>query len=69
MSAKQHCIDKMGDQWRDWKCRIKKDNYYAYDTDEKRLAHCPNGVVESQWRVLVSMWGREDVKVIKFKSN
>lgn len=58
----------MGDQWRDWKCRVKKNGYYAYATDEERLANCPIDVVENQWPVLVAKWGRDDVQVI-FKCN
>ncbi|KAL8124235.1 hypothetical protein AgCh_012030 [Apium graveolens] len=50
------------EKWRDWKCRVKKNGYYAYTTDEKRLANCPASVIESQWPVLVSKWGREDVE-------
>ncbi|KAL8089379.1 hypothetical protein AgCh_038991 [Apium graveolens] len=43
-------------------CRVKKNGYYAYTTDEERLDNCLASVVESQLPVLVSIWGREDVE-------
>lgn len=61
---RQYCISSMGDKWRDWKSRMKAKGYYAYEIDEERLANCPVGVLENQWRALVSMWVKEEIREI-----
>ena len=53
----------MSRSWRDWKGRVKKNGYYAYNTNEERLANCPDGVVAEQWTSLVNMWNLEESKV------
>ncbi|BBG99379.1 Plant transposase Ptta/En/Spm family [Prunus dulcis] len=33
-----HCLKVVGNRWRDWKCRLKKEWYDKYETNEERLA-------------------------------
>lgn len=56
----------MSRSWRDWKGRVKKNGYHAFDTDEKRLANCPDGVIGEQWRALIAMWNSEESQVSDF---
>ncbi|KAK1389928.1 hypothetical protein POM88_018106 [Heracleum sosnowskyi] len=60
--SKKVCIDGMARSWRDWKGRVKKNGYYAFDSNEKRLANCPDGVIAEQWRALIAMWNSEKVQ-------
>lgn len=55
----------MSRSWRDWKCRVKKNGYHAYETNEERLANRPNGVIAEQWSSLVAMWNLEKSQVSK----
>ncbi|XP_026426297.1 uncharacterized protein LOC113322435 [Papaver somniferum] len=47
---------KLNDRWRNHKHFVKKDGFYKYKTQEERLAHRPEDVVESQWGPLVEYW-------------
>ena len=53
----------VGRKWKDWKDKLKKDYYNIYDTDEERLANCPERVDPDQWKVLVEFWGSRMAKV------
>ncbi|CAK9182524.1 unnamed protein product [Ilex paraguariensis] len=56
---KGYLMKSIGRKWKDWKCEIKKQAYYPYRTDVERLAHKPNRVEESHWRVLVYYWSTQ----------
>ncbi|KAI5354415.1 hypothetical protein L3X38_007310 [Prunus dulcis] len=57
-----HCLKIVGNRWRDWKCRLKKEWYDKYETNEERLAITPPQVPTDQWKILVKYWGLPDVK-------
>lgn len=53
----------MARSWRDWKARVKKNGYSAYNTNQERLENCPDGVVAEQWSSLIQMWNLESSQV------
>ncbi|VVA24442.1 PREDICTED: LOC105629656 isoform [Prunus dulcis] len=57
-----HCLKIVGNRWRDWKCRLKKEWYDKYETNEERLAITPPQVPTDQWKILVKYWGLPNVK-------
>ncbi|KAL6289212.1 hypothetical protein ACE6H2_006722 [Prunus campanulata] len=57
-----HCLKVVGNKWRDWKCRLKKEWYDKYETNEECLAITPPQVHTDQWKILVKYWGLLDVK-------
>lgn len=66
--SKKVCLESMARSWRDWKGRVKKNNYFAYNTDQERLANCPDGVVAEQWSSLVAMWNLETSQKVASKN-
>ncbi|KAK1366093.1 hypothetical protein POM88_041654 [Heracleum sosnowskyi] len=54
----------MSDHFRSFKGRIKRDHYKPYSTDDERLAHRPEEVPLSDWRILLKYWGDEKVQEI-----
>ncbi|KAK1400183.1 hypothetical protein POM88_010046 [Heracleum sosnowskyi] len=54
----------MSDHFRSFKGRTKRDHYKPYSTDDERLAHRPEEVPLSDWRILLKYWGDEKVKEI-----
>lgn len=61
--AKPWVNKTMSDQFRSYKSRIKRDNYNPYPTDEERLAHRPEEVPLSDWKILLTYWADEKVQV------
>lgn len=61
--AKSWVKKTMSDQFRSYKSRIKRDHYSPYPTDEERLAHRPEEVPLSDWKILLNYWGDEKVQV------
>ncbi|KAK1366032.1 hypothetical protein POM88_041593 [Heracleum sosnowskyi] len=57
--SKKACLESMARSWRDWKGRVKKNGYFAYNTNQERLSNCHDGVVAEQWSSLVAMWNLE----------
>ncbi|KAI3913120.1 hypothetical protein MKW98_007136 [Papaver atlanticum] len=54
-------LAKVNDRWRDHKFHVKKVAYEKWNSVQEHLAHPPDNVVESQWRILVEVW-EKDVK-------
>ncbi|KAL2929547.1 Phosphoribosylformylglycinamidine synthase subunit PurL, partial [Bienertia sinuspersici] len=48
--------------WRGFKCRLKRDHYYPYDTYEKRLNSRPNNVPEDHFKLLLKYWASTPAK-------
>ncbi|KAL2921900.1 Protein ver-2 [Bienertia sinuspersici] len=49
--------------WRGFKCRLKRDHYYPYDTYEKRLNSRPDKVPEDHFKLLLKYWASTPTKV------
>lgn len=54
----------MRDQLRGYKCRIKRDHYYKYPTDEERLANRPREVPLKDFKILLDYWNDPKIAVI-----
>ncbi|KAL2902668.1 Phosphoribosylformylglycinamidine synthase subunit PurL [Bienertia sinuspersici] len=48
--------------WRGFKCRLKRDHYYTYDTYEKRLNSRPDNVPEDHFKLLLKYWASTPAK-------
>ncbi|KAL2926220.1 Proto-oncogene tyrosine-protein kinase ROS [Bienertia sinuspersici] len=48
--------------WRGFKCRLKRDHYYSYDTYEKRLKSRPDNVPEDHFKLLQKYWASTPTK-------
>ncbi|KAL2942821.1 Tethering factor for nuclear proteasome STS1, partial [Bienertia sinuspersici] len=48
--------------WRGFKCRLKRDHYYPYDTYEKRLNSRPDNVPEDHFKLLLKYWASTPAK-------
>uniref|UniRef100_A0A803NA30 Transposase, Ptta/En/Spm, plant n=1 Tax=Chenopodium quinoa TaxID=63459 RepID=A0A803NA30_CHEQI len=52
VEAKDWVMETLDQSWRGFKCRLKRDHYYMYDTYEERLKHPPERVPEQAMREL-----------------
>ncbi|XP_021737222.1 uncharacterized protein LOC110703744 isoform X1 [Chenopodium quinoa] len=50
-------METLDQSWRGFKCRLKRDHYYMYDTYEERLKHPPERVPEAHYKTLLAYWG------------
>ncbi|XP_021729971.1 uncharacterized protein LOC110696942 [Chenopodium quinoa] len=50
-------METLDQSWRGFKCRLKRDHYYMYDTYEERLKHPPKRVLEAHYKTLLAYWG------------
>uniref|UniRef100_A0A803LWF3 Uncharacterized protein n=1 Tax=Chenopodium quinoa TaxID=63459 RepID=A0A803LWF3_CHEQI len=55
-------MGKLDSSWRAFKCRIKRDHYYKYDSYEERLKHRPKRVPESHFKTLLAYWDSNEAK-------
>ncbi|KAL7174063.1 hypothetical protein ACSBR2_033336 [Camellia fascicularis] len=53
---KHNCLMSVGKKWKDWKDQLKRKHFNKYQTNEERLANCPDRVDPSQWKILVQFW-------------
>ncbi|XP_021760768.1 uncharacterized protein LOC110725609 isoform X1 [Chenopodium quinoa] len=57
VEAKDWVMETLDQSWRGFKCRLKRDHYYMYDTYEERLKHPPERVPEAHYKTLLAYWG------------
>uniref|UniRef100_A0A803N798 Transposase, Ptta/En/Spm, plant n=1 Tax=Chenopodium quinoa TaxID=63459 RepID=A0A803N798_CHEQI len=57
VEAKDWVMETLDQSWRGFKCRLKRDHYYMYDTYEERLKHPPKRVLEAHYKTLLAYWG------------
>lgn len=57
-------METINASWRGYKCRVKKNHYYAYKTDALRWEHRPKTISESQFRDLLDYWDCSVVEVV-----
>ncbi|XP_021754316.1 uncharacterized protein LOC110719645 isoform X2 [Chenopodium quinoa] len=55
-------MGKLDSSWRVFKCRIKRNHYYKYDSYEERLKHRPKRVPESHFKTLLAYWDSNEAK-------
>ncbi|XP_021737223.1 uncharacterized protein LOC110703744 isoform X2 [Chenopodium quinoa] len=58
-------METLDQSWRGFKCRLKRDHYYMYDTYEERLKHPPERVPEAHYKTLLAYWGTTIAKLQK----
>ncbi|OMO62810.1 Transposon, En/Spm-like protein [Corchorus capsularis] len=61
--ASNWILSTIGTDWRNYKCRLKRNYYCKYKTDAERLKHCPAGVPFKDWKELVLFWSSKEGKV------
>ncbi|OMP05637.1 Transposase, Ptta/En/Spm, plant [Corchorus olitorius] len=61
--ASNWILSTIGTDWRNYKCRLKRNYYCKYKTDAERLKHCPAGVPFNDWKELVLFWSSKEGKV------
>lgn len=49
-------MKSLGKKWKDYKCKLKVSYYDKYQTDEERIANCPETIIPAQWEKLVYFW-------------
>uniref|UniRef100_A0A803LSP6 Uncharacterized protein n=1 Tax=Chenopodium quinoa TaxID=63459 RepID=A0A803LSP6_CHEQI len=54
VEAKDWVMETLDQSWRGFKCRLKRDHYYMYDTYEERLKHPPERVPEAHYKTLLA---------------
>ena len=59
----------MSDLFRSCKCRLKRDYYRKYTTDEERLENRPREVSLAEWKILLKYWGHEEIQVYKCQNS
>ncbi|XP_055960359.1 uncharacterized protein LOC126668380 [Mercurialis annua] len=57
--GKRWVLKTIGDNWRVYKCRLKKNHYYKFKTDKSRLASRPSQVPETQFKALLNYWNTD----------
>uniref|UniRef100_A0A803N720 Uncharacterized protein n=1 Tax=Chenopodium quinoa TaxID=63459 RepID=A0A803N720_CHEQI len=57
VEAKDWVMETLDQSWRGFKCRLKRDHYYMYDTYEERLKHPPERVPEAHYKTLLAYSG------------
>ncbi|KAL2905662.1 Homeobox protein Nkx-6.1 [Bienertia sinuspersici] len=64
-------LEIVGARWRGYKCWVKKHQFYAYETYEKRWEKRPQTIPDAQFKDLLDYWDFELVKELsdKNKSN
>ncbi|XP_050218532.1 uncharacterized protein LOC126669181 isoform X1 [Mercurialis annua] len=62
--GKRWVLKTIGDNWRVYKCRLKKNHFYKFKTDKSRLASRPSQVPETQFKALINYWNTDFVKRI-----
>ncbi|KAL2929753.1 putative cysteine-rich repeat secretory protein 31 [Bienertia sinuspersici] len=55
-------LETLDVSWRGFKCRLKRDHYYPYDTYEKRLNSHPDNVPEDHFKLLLKYWASTPAK-------
>ncbi|KAK1387289.1 hypothetical protein POM88_015467 [Heracleum sosnowskyi] len=58
----KYCLLSINESWKGQKCRIKKNHYLAYETDEERLEHRPEDIPLEDFKLLLMYWGDEKVQ-------
>ncbi|OMO53929.1 Transposase, Ptta/En/Spm, plant [Corchorus olitorius] len=61
--ASNWILSTIGTDWRNCKCRLKRNYYCKYKTDAERLKQCPAGVPFNDWKELVLFWSSKEGKV------
>ena len=56
-------METLDQSWRGFKCRLKRDHYYMYDTYEERLKYPPERVPEAHYKTLLAYWGTPIAKL------
>ncbi|XP_074327674.1 uncharacterized protein LOC141665584 [Apium graveolens] len=50
--------------WRAYKCRVKKDHYLKYKTDEERIEYRPDEIPLDDFKLLMMYWADEEVQAL-----
>ena len=53
----------IGDDWRVYKCKVKKEHYYKYRTDKLRILNRPQHIAEDKFTELLNYWNSTGAKV------
>ena len=61
--GKKWVLATIGDDWRVYKCRVKKEHYYKYRTDKLRILNRPQHIAEDKFKELLNYWNSTNAKV------
>ena len=56
-------MEAVNTSWRSYKCRFKKNHFYAYAIDELRWENKPDTISVPQFQDLLNYWKCEKVEV------
>jgi hypothetical protein len=62
--SKSWVMNSLARRWKDWKLKLKADNYTPHSTLEERLADRDPRVQPDQWSILVSYWNLDEVEAL-----
>ncbi|KAH7654254.1 putative transposase Ptta/En/Spm plant protein [Dioscorea alata] len=62
--GKKWVLATIGDDWRVYKCRVKKEHYYKYNTDKMRILNRPQHIGEEKFKELLNYWNSTNAKRI-----
>ena len=61
--GKRWVLAIMGNDWRVYKCRVKKEHYYKYRTDKLRILNRPQHITKDKFKELLNYWNSTNAKV------
>ncbi|XP_056697324.1 uncharacterized protein [Spinacia oleracea] len=62
-AGRKYAMEVVNTSWRSYKCRFKKNHFYAYATDELRWKNKPDTISVPQFQDLLNYWKCEKVEL------